>query len=426
MQRLKKLFIFFIINQNLNILFANEATTLQNTLETIQDHVSTQRLPGVIFSETTHKKSDHIFDGRRNILKSDAIQKDELFPIASLSKIFTSILILQEVEAGKLSLETKVKELFQTPTHEEYENLKVKDIMYHHGGFPVDDEDINPQDFQKYSRSRKNLSEYFLTHGPYYPLNKSHYSTYGYVVLGAILEEIEKKSWEEIVTERLLTPLKLDSCRFALDSTLYSKKPGIKLPILLQKDYENLLNGHYKLHRKVDWMPVSIKERAHPPLDNPGAGLFCKIHDIHKFVHAQLDGYKYYLDNPFGENNLPSQKIFKKTSTFQYLFHSPEQNMQSISHWVLFSQQIEPQKVSTACAYGSSGGTAIVTCFDLNQNKVASAFANAWSDKVFGDLQNILNTALQNKLFLKHLNPNILPRVSSFMNSASKFTSNRN
>ena len=426
MQRLLLPIFVLIISQNISYSLANEAPVSQNTLEIIQDFIATQRLPGVIFSETTQKKSEHIFDGRKNILKKDEIQKDELFPIASLSKIFTSILILQEVEAEKISLDTKVKDIFRSDSHEKYENLKVKDIMYHHGGFPVMDEDINPHDFQKYSKSRKSLSEYFLIHGPYYPLNKSHYSTYGYVVLGAILEQIENKSWEEIVTEKLLNPLHLDSCRFAFDSTLYPKKPHLKLPILLEKDYESLLSGHYKLHRKVDWMPVSIKERAHPPLDNPGAGLFCKTNDIHKFVHAQLEGYRFYLDNPFEENNLPTQKIFKKISTYKNLFHSPEQNMQSISHWVLFSQQIAPQKVSTACAYGSSGGTAVVTCFDLNQNKVVSAFANAWSEKVFTDLQTILNTALKNKLFLRPLNPSLLPRVNSFMNSASKFTSNRN
>ncbi len=426
MQRLKKLFIFLTIAQSLSILFANDATNARSTFETIQDHVSTQRLPGVIFYETTPKKSQHIFNGRRNILKNDEIQKDELFPIASLSKIFTSILILQEVESGKLSLETKVKDIFHTSAHKEYENLTVKDIMYHHGGFPVDDEDINAQDLQKYSKNRKILSEYFLKRGPYYPLDVSHYSTYGFVVLGAILEELENKTWEEIVTEKLLIPLELESCHFAYYFNETPKKAILKLPILLQKDFANMINGHYRNIRKVNWIPVSIKERGHPPLDNPGAGLFCKMHDIHKFVHAQLDGYKFYLDNPFEENTLPSQRIFKKTSTFNYLFHSPQQNRQSISHWVLFTQQIEPHKVSTACAYGSSGGTAIVTCFDLNQNKVLSVFANAWSEKVFGDLQNILNTALQNKLFLKNLNPNILPRVSSFMNSASKFASDKN
>lgn len=425
---MKKLsvFIFFIIASNAQTLFADERSSNQNTLETIQDHVTKQRLPGVIFSETTPKKTEHIFDGRRNILQKEEIQKDELFPIASLTKIFTSILILQEVESGKLSLGTKLKEIFHTSIHEEYENLSVKDIMYHHGGFPVTDEDIDPNDLKKYTKSRKSLTEYFLRHGPFYPLSKSHYSTYGFIALGAILEEIEHKSWEEIVTEKLLNPLKLESCRFTFDPTLFPVKPEIKLPLLLQKDFEFMLNGHYKFHRKIDWMPVSIKEKAHPAIDNPGAGLFCKTTDIHNFVRAQIDGYKLYLENPLEESNLTTQKIFKKISTYKYLFHSPEQNMQSISHWVLFSQQIEPQKVSSACAYGSSGGTSVVTCFDNHQNKVVSAFANAWSDKVFSDLQTILNTALKNKLFLKPLNPSILPRVSPLMNSASKFASDRN
>ena len=111
MQSLKRIFlsfftfsIFFIQN----ILRANE----QSTLEIIQDYVATQRLPGVIFSETTSQKTSHITDGRRNAYHQEAIQKDELFPIASLSKIFTSILILQEIEMGKLSLHSKLKDIF--------------------------------------------------------------------------------------------------------------------------------------------------------------------------------------------------------------------------------------------------------------------------------------------------------------------------
>ena len=424
---MNKLFtlIFFATLPNTHII-AQVKDLNPNTVQTINDYVTTQRLPAVIFSETSSNKTEYIFDGRRNILQKEEIHEDELFPIASLTKTFTSILILQQTESGKLSLETKLKDIFHSPIHEEYENLNIKDTMYHHGGFPMDDEDIDPKDLKKFSKSRKSLSEYLLKHGPYYPLNKSHYSTYGFIVLGAILEEIEKKSWEEIVTERLLNPLKLESCRFAFDSNLFSEKPQIKLPALLTKDYEYMLNGHYKVHKKIDWAPVFIKEKAHPPIDNPGAGLFCKTKDIHNFVHAQLEGYKFYLENPFEESNFLTQKIFKKISTYKYLFHSPEQNMQSISHWVLFSQQLEPQKVFSACAYGSSGGTAVVTCFDLHQKKVVSAFANAWSDKVFSDLQMIINTNLKNKLFVKPLNPNILPRVSPFMNSASKFTSNKN
>ena len=409
--------IFFIQN----ILRAEE----QSTLEIVQDYVATQRLPGVIFSETTPQKTSHMTDGRRNIHYQEAIQKDELFPIASLSKIFTSILILQEIEIGKLSFHSKLKDIFHVRVHEDYEDLDVEEIMYHRGGFPMNE--IDSTDLENHSKTRSDLTRFFLRHGPYHSLKNSNYSTYGFVVLGAILEHLENKSWEQIVTERLLKPLKLHSCRLPYDPSIASFPKSSKIPLLTDDDYKNMLFGHLKQNRKIDWISGPIKENAHSPFDNPGAGLFCKIHDIHKFIKEQLSGYKIYLDSLEGKENNLTQKIFQNISTYKYLFHSPQQNMQSISHWVLFSQQFNPQKVFAACAYGSSGGTSIVTCFDLKQNKIASAFANAWSDRVFDELREILDTTFHNKLLLKKLNPYLLPLHSpSFMNSASKFSSERN
>jgi CubicO group peptidase (beta-lactamase class C family) len=45
------------------------------------------------------------------------------------------------------------------------------------------------------------------------------YSNRGYIVAGAMLERLTKRSWEELMRQRLFQPLKMTSASFGLTTT---------------------------------------------------------------------------------------------------------------------------------------------------------------------------------------------------------------
>lgn len=55
---------------------------------------------------------------------------------------------------------------------------------------------------------------------PAYPLGTYHYANTDYVVIGAILEKIGGKPWEDLISERLFKPLGMDSVGFGGLGTL--------------------------------------------------------------------------------------------------------------------------------------------------------------------------------------------------------------
>ena len=52
------------------------------------------------------------------------------------------------------------------------------------------------------------------------PRRKYAYSNMGYVMVGAILEKISGRSWEELVIEKIFIPLKLRTAGFGPQSSL--------------------------------------------------------------------------------------------------------------------------------------------------------------------------------------------------------------
>lgn len=132
------------------------------------------------------------------------------FGIASITKQFTAVLVLQQVAEGRIRLETKITEYLPWYRKDTGERMTVEQLIHHTSGLPPDFDSpefsdseaagrhYEPQEFAQKFCQQNLQSE---------PGTKWEYSNCGYDLLGLILEGVTGKSFGELLQERLLSPL---------------------------------------------------------------------------------------------------------------------------------------------------------------------------------------------------------------------------
>lgn len=148
--------------------------------------------------------------GYRNIEKKLPVDNNTLFAIGSSTKAFTSTLIMQLVEAGKVSLNSPVKAYlpdFKLSDAYVTEQLSVEDLLTHRSGIPRNDLLWYVTDL-----SREELYHRLA----YLPLTKPmrttfQYNNLMYMTAGYLVGKMNASTWEETITKNLLVPLEMNS-----------------------------------------------------------------------------------------------------------------------------------------------------------------------------------------------------------------------
>lgn len=190
-------------------LFGQRIDSLLNTLEINNKAFSsvTITLDGqVVYSHAT----GIVDNSGMNLVKSNPGTR---YRIGSISKMFTSVMILQLIEEKKLSLETTVSKYFKKIPNAE--KITVADLLDHHSGLY---NFTNSDDYPKWMvepRTKKQLLELFESQKPVFaPGEKGEYSNTNFVLLGFIIEEITHKIYQENLSERITGKIGLKNTMF--------------------------------------------------------------------------------------------------------------------------------------------------------------------------------------------------------------------
>ncbi len=132
------------------------------------------------------------------------------FPVASISKTFTAIAILQLVADGKISLTASPSRYLPNLRVPKslLHRLTIDRLLHHTAGVWRDGDtdqwtsDVFPTGRQVVDSLRR------ATHWPK-PVAGFKYSNFGYAVLGAVIESVSGLTYAEYVTKNILHPLRL-------------------------------------------------------------------------------------------------------------------------------------------------------------------------------------------------------------------------
>ncbi len=154
-------------------------------------------------------KSYGLADKEKETYASDTTQ----YRIGSLTKTFTSLLIMQLVSENKISLQDTIGKYLPTYVHK---HITIQQLLTHTSGIPSYTNDMEKMlSVMKKEQSLKDILASLCSE----PLefesgSQFHYSNSGYTILAGIIEIITGKEYGQVLNEKIFTPLSMAQTSF--------------------------------------------------------------------------------------------------------------------------------------------------------------------------------------------------------------------
>ncbi|MGB5287774.1 MAG: serine hydrolase domain-containing protein [Ignavibacteriaceae bacterium] len=191
------------------------------------------------------------------------------YRIASISKVFTEVAILNLVEAGKITLDNQLS-LF-IPDYPRGNEISVRQLLNHRSGIPNLNSFPNYNDLNKSAYAMGEIIELFK-HKPldFEPGERYSYSNSGYVLLASIIEKVSDLSYEEFLRLHIFKKLGLSNTGVDNNTKILKNRARG----YMFDENGDLINAEY--------VNMSIKIG--------GGSLYSTADDLNKFVQALTRG----------------------------------------------------------------------------------------------------------------------------------------
>lgn len=143
--------------------------------------------------------------------------KDAIFEIGSISKVFTSILMAYAIQENRIHLDQQISELLPFALHAD-DPITFKHLSNHSSGLPRLPENLFPIMAKSPDNPYQDYDEEALEHylkkqlkTTSTPGEKSSYSNLGAGLLGHLMAEIYDSTYEFLLQQKILGPLKMAS-----------------------------------------------------------------------------------------------------------------------------------------------------------------------------------------------------------------------
>lgn len=280
--------------------------------EAMQPFIDRGEIPGIVSILATKDKIVQIDSlGWADREKQIPIRPDQVFWIASASKIFTAAAVMMLVDEGKIHLDDPVEKYLPC-----FQKIKV--------GVPQEDGSILLRAPKRKTTVRHLLSHvagwYFVTeftdtfgidsmppvmaafHFSQTPLHSDpgdvyHYSENGIVTAGAIIEVVSGMPYHEFMQKRIFDPLGMRETTFWPSSEV-QENCWIKSYTLDHGKRTTLTQT------KIGLLSYPLEDRCHR-YPEPGAGIFSTAFDMTKFFQMLAARGVYSAESPeeFGPGN---------------------------------------------------------------------------------------------------------------------------
>ena len=155
---------------------------------------------------------------------------NDRFHLGSDTKAMTALLVAMLVEEGKLRWDATVAEVFPElagPMDQRLRRVTLEQLLSHTSGIPSDN-DVFADLLGKSLFQDGNLDElryWLVQQWSTQPLESEPgttfaYANMNYTIAGAIIERVGGKTWDELITERVFTPLGLGSAGLGPQATV--------------------------------------------------------------------------------------------------------------------------------------------------------------------------------------------------------------
>jgi CubicO group peptidase (beta-lactamase class C family) len=181
----------------------------------VASFAASRRVPGYAYGIVIDGKLAHVVAGGIRETRTRApVDTSTVFRIASMSKSFAALAILQLRDEGKLSLDDPVARHVPELASLRYASsdaprITIRHLLTHSAGFPED----NPWGDQQLDATEDAFSAMMRSGIPFStaPGTAYEYSNYGFAVLGRIVTNVSGVPYARYLRERILAPLGMNS-----------------------------------------------------------------------------------------------------------------------------------------------------------------------------------------------------------------------
>jgi CubicO group peptidase (beta-lactamase class C family) len=151
---------------------------------------------------------------------------DTKFRLGSITKQFTSMLIMQLVEKGKLKLDGKITDYLPDYPKATGDKITIHHLLTHTSGIPS--YTGFPKFFEETSRDPYTPDDFVKKFSDlpleFEPGSTFAYDNSGYFLLGVIIEKATGKTYAQVLQENIFTPLQMKNTGYDLFATILPKR----------------------------------------------------------------------------------------------------------------------------------------------------------------------------------------------------------
>jgi CubicO group peptidase (beta-lactamase class C family) len=211
----------------------NKATEIDKLMQTYNDY---GRFNGMVLVAENGKVIFNKGYGLANMEWEVPNKPDTKFRLASITKQFTSMLIMQLVEEGKIKLDAKITDYLPEYRKDTGDKVTIHHLLTHTSGIPsyTNSPDWRGQGQIKHTVDEM-VKEYCSGDFEFEPGTKYSYNNSGYFLLGAIIEKVAGKSYETVLKEKIFDPIGMENSGYDhFESIIENRADG----------YQKNLNGY--------------------------------------------------------------------------------------------------------------------------------------------------------------------------------------
>ena len=254
------------------MILASCSPSLETRLDRVLKPVFPEGQPGAVV--LVMKEDSILYDkgfGQANMETGAHLDGDTPLNVASVSKQFTAVAVLQLVQEGKVSLEDPVSKYFPEYESRIWEEITLSHLLSHSSGVPDERDYLSKE--QKIFADDALAVEYMKTldHRNFAPGTAYEYVNPTYTLLGFLIERVSGEPFIEYMQKHVLQP------------------PGMDKTYYFDRDNQNPAAAHGYASIDDGWQEFDFGEETFFAT-LPDGGLYTSTHEFVKWEKALRSG----------------------------------------------------------------------------------------------------------------------------------------
>lgn len=202
------------------------------------------------------------------------MRQDTIFDLASVTKTFTTVAVLQQVEAGTVALDEPVATYLPDFAAKGKEGVTVRHLLTHTGGLPA----WLPL-YSRYDTVEERFAAVLGVQPAAEPGEEYVYSDLGLITLGLLVEKVTGQRLDEAIAARITEPLGMADTMFTPPESLVHRIAATEAQPWADRP---MIRG--EVHDENAWSLGGVAGHA---------GLFSTAHDLAVLAQTLLNGGRY-------------------------------------------------------------------------------------------------------------------------------------